>query len=112
MGFVKRAYSETTNFFFLLYIKQMAYTKEYYETNREIINLKKRTKYDNTKRKAYYEAHKHDILAAQKVDLQVCPFCNIRYRRCYLQKHIANRHGHEDTCQDVIANINYCSIAK
>ena len=55
-----------------------------YEKNREEAIAKKRAK---------YQENREAILLARKADTQLCPLCNIKYGRLYLDKHLRNRHG-------------------
>ena len=61
-----------------------AASKASYEKNREVAIEKKRQ---------FYQANKEAILLARKADTQLCPLCNIKYGRLYLDKHLRNRHA-------------------
>ena len=70
----------------------MAYSKEYYEANRETINKKRREKYDREDRKAYYDRTRVEMLEKGKADRACCPLCGLDFRRLYIPRHIENRH--------------------
>ena len=70
----------------------MPYSKEYHELNREIINQKRREKYDQIARKAYYEKTRDDVLLRGKMDRTICSLCKLSFRRSYLAKHCHKRH--------------------
>lgn len=70
----------------------MVYSTKYYETNRELINLKRRHRYDSEARKEEYRLHRDEILLKKKQDRINCPLCNLTYGRFYLKKHLVTRH--------------------
>jgi DNA repair exonuclease SbcCD ATPase subunit len=70
----------------------MAYSKEYLEANREIINQKRREKYDPNARQAYYDRTRVEMLEKGKLDRACCPLCGLDFRRLYIPRHIATRH--------------------
>ena len=70
----------------------MAYTKKYFEENRDLINKKRRNKYSSLVRKEEYQKNKNTISQLGKEDVKRCPICTIDYRRTYLKKHMLNRH--------------------
>ena len=70
----------------------MPYTKEYQEANREIINKKRREKYDRDARKAYYDRTRVEMLQRGKEDRAHCPLCGLEFRRLYIPRHIVTRH--------------------
>ena len=78
--------------------KEMPYTKEYQDKNREIINEKRRSKYNSEERKQHYKQNREQILAALKQDRVNCPLCGLDYGRLYLTKHIATRHNKPRVC--------------
>ena len=70
----------------------MAYTPEYLEKNREIINEKRRDKYVSRDRKAEYQMHREAILKRGREDRAQCPLCKLEFRRLYIPRHIETRH--------------------
>ncbi len=70
----------------------MGYTRAYLEKNRELINSKRRDKYNADLRRADYLANREDILAKMRNDRAECPHCGMSYRRLYISEHIARRH--------------------
>ena len=70
----------------------MPYSKEYHELNREIINQKRREKYDQIARKVYYEKTRDEVLLRGKLDRAICSLCKLSFRRSYLAKHCHKRH--------------------
>ena len=74
----------------------MAYTQKYLETNREIINQKRRDKYVSRDRKAEYQLHREAILKRGKEDRASCPLCGLEFRRLYIPKHIKARHKEQE----------------
>ena len=70
----------------------MAYTKEYFETNRDAINARRRAKYCSAQRKEQYERNRVEILQKQKEDRAVCEMCGKSVRRLYVHRHVATRH--------------------
>jgi hypothetical protein len=62
-------------------VKQSNYN--YHVANRDVINVKKKMLYQQT-RVARLEKEKKDVRA--------CPVCEINFRRLYLKKHLLHRH--------------------
>ena len=72
--------------------KDMAYSKEYHAANRDLINKKRRERYNSEGRKAYYQRNRLAMLERGKQDRACCPLCGLDFRRVYIPKHIATRH--------------------
>jgi hypothetical protein len=83
----------------------MGYTRAYLEKNREIINQKRRDKYNSDVRKEEYRANREDILAKSKTDRAECPHCGMSFRRLYIPQHIARRHNNlPNQCKSISSN--------
>lgn len=81
----------------------MGYTTTYFEHNREIINEKRRAKYDPIQRRNAYNEKRTEILKSLKENKRMCPLCNIMYHGRYLKTHIVKRHGKSDEeCKDLM----------
>ena len=70
----------------------MGYSTQYYETNRDLINSKRRQRYDSEARKEEYRLNRVEILQKKRDDRTMCPLCSLSYGRFYLKKHLITRH--------------------
>ena len=79
----------------------MVSSASYIEANREIINHKRRMRYDSEARKKEYSENREAILLQKKNDRGVCPLCKLDFRRLYIPQHLVTRHkiSKEDACK-------------
>lgn len=78
----------------------MAYSKEYYQQNREVINKKRRDSYSSETRRKDYIMNKESILEKLKHNRKTCNLCRFDFRSSYLKKHLLTRHklSEEEAC--------------
>tara|TARA_R110002072_G_scaffold51914_3_gene139027 strand:+ start:915 stop:1184 length:270 start_codon:yes stop_codon:yes gene_type:complete len=67
-------------------------TKEWVNTNRELINEKRRQRYMLNKQKDDWPDKREKMLQRKKNAKTMCPQCKILYGSVYLKHHIALRH--------------------
>jgi hypothetical protein len=78
----------------------MVSSAAYIEANREIINYKRRMRYDSEARKKEYNENREVILKQKRNDRSECPLCKLEYRRLYIPQHLVTRHkiSKEEAC--------------
>ena len=78
----------------------MVSSAAYIEANREIINYKRRMRYDSEARKKEYNENREAILKQKRNDRSECPLCKLEYRRLYIPQHLVTRHkiSKEEAC--------------
>jgi len=79
----------------------MVSSAAYIEANRDMINYKRRMRYDSEARKKEYIENRESILLQKKNDRSQCPLCKLDFRRLYIPQHLITRHkiSKEEACQ-------------
>ena len=70
-------------------------TKEWVDTNRELMNEKRRQRYMLNKEKDDWPEKREKMLQRKKNAKTMCPQCNILYGSVYLKHHIELRHKNQ-----------------